>query len=125
MANHIADDSWVSLKRLLDIALGMANEEEAVLGNDIGGEEPEIGGVRKDRRRDQAPYAGDLAINQPLPDLNRAPEALLEYLLRTRDVRDRRAVDQVTGIGWGFGYDFYHLVLPNDISGKAPKIVAG
>lgn len=76
MANDIADDGWVDLEGLFDVALGISDEEEAVLGDDIGGEEPEISGVGKDGRRDQPPHAGDLSINQPLPNLDRAPDAL-------------------------------------------------
>lgn len=76
MANDIADDGWVGLKSLFDIALGIADEEEAVLSDDVSGEEPEIGGIGKDSRWDQPPHAGDLSINQPLPNLDRAPDAL-------------------------------------------------
>lgn len=103
MADDIADDDWVDLKRLFDIPLGVADEKELMFSNDIRREQPKVRRVTQDRRRDQPPRAGDLPIDQPLPNLDRTPDALAQDFFRARDVGNGGAVDKITGIRRSLG----------------------
>jgi len=58
----VADEEWVLAERIGDGALGMADEDEEVFLEVLGGVKPEIGAVGEQGRRDQPIATQDFLV---------------------------------------------------------------